>query len=55
MKKPGGYTIYLCNLGKLAKLGGGGYPQALRKVVNLQEMLELPKILVLIEKFPPRS
>ena len=51
----GGYTIYLCNLGKLAKRGGGGYPQALPKVINLQGMLDLPKILVLIEKLPPRS
>ena len=30
-----GYTIYLCNLGKLAKRGGGGYPQALPKVFIL--------------------
>ena len=50
-----GYTIYLCNLGKLAKRGGGGYPQALPKVINLQGMLELPEILALIEKLPPRS
>ena len=51
----GGYTIYLCNLGKLAKRGGGGYPQALPKVINLQGMLELPEILALIEKLPPHS
>jgi hypothetical protein len=50
-----GGTIYLCNLGKLAKRGGGGYPQALPKVINLQGMLDLPKILALIEKLPPRS
>ena len=49
------YSIYLYNLGKLAKRGGGGYPQALPKVINLQGMLDLPKILVLIEKLPPRS
>ena len=51
----GGYFIFLCNLGKLAKQGGGGYPQAVPKVINLQGMLELPEILVLIEKLPPRS
>ena len=53
--KYGGYSIYLYNLGKLAKRGGGGYPQALPKVINLQGMLEFPEILALIEKLPPRS
>ena len=56
LQKPrgGGYSIILCNLGKLAKRGEGGYPQALSKVINLQGMLELPEILVLIET-PSRS
>ena len=31
----GGYSIFLYNLGKLAKRGGGGYPQALPKVINI--------------------
>ena len=53
--KHGGYSIEIYNLGKLAKRGGGGYPQALPKVINLQGMLELPEILALIEKLPPRS
>ena len=54
-RRLGGYTIYLCNLGKLAKRGGGGYPQALPKVINLQGLLELSEILVLIEKLPHRA
>ena len=49
----GGDSIFLYNLGKLAKRGGGGYPQALPKVINLQGMLELPEILVLNVKPPP--
>jgi len=32
-----GYSIYLYNLGKLAKRGGGGYPQALLKVITFGE------------------
>ena len=50
-----GVFYFLYNLGKLAKRGGGGYPQALPKVINLQGMLELPEILVLIVKPPPHS
>ena len=44
----GGVFYFLCNLGKLAKRGGGGYPQALLKVINLRRMLELSKLLVLL-------
>ena len=43
-----GVFYFLCNLGKLAKRGGGGYPQALLKVINLRRMLELSKLLVLV-------
>ena len=52
---PGGVFYFLCNLGKLAKRGGGGYPQALPKIFNLQIMLELSEILVLVGNPPPRS
>ena len=48
----GGVFYFLCNLGKLAKRGGGGYPQALPKVINLGIMLELSEILVLV-RIPP--
>ena len=41
------YSVFLYNWGKLAKRGGG-YPQALPKVISLQGMLELPEILVLV-------
>ena len=49
------YSIYSYNLGKLAKRGGGGYPQALPKVINFHRILELPKILVLIRNPSPCS
>ena len=58
LKLRGGSLFYVSKsiyLGVLKKGGGGGYPQALPKVINLQGMLDLPKILVLIEKLPPRS
>ena len=47
-----GVFYFLCNLGKLAKRGGGGYPRALPKVINLRIMLELSEILVLV-RIPP--
>ena len=47
-----GVFYFLCNLGKLAKRGGGGYPQALPKVINLGIMLELSEILVLVRMSP---
>ena len=43
-----GVFYFLYDLEKLAKRGGGGYPQALPKVFNLQILLELSEILVLI-------
>ena len=47
-----GVYYILHNLRISAERGGGGYPQALPKVINLGIMLELSEILVLV-RIPP--